>query len=78
MAKKDRGKSVLDNVPVKEDGFEKFAGKLLMGIVGHCPSCGGPIYGHAVTGEEKPSVRYSCDCKDRRDSLVNSMQVRTT
>lgn len=60
-----KSKSVLDGVPVNDDKFkEAFAPKPpLMGIVGTCPKCGAPVYGHSLTADDKPPVRYSCDCR---------------
>ena len=45
------------------DYFEKAEGKPL-GIVGHCPTCGAPIYGSPVVPKGiDPEIRYSCFCR---------------
>ena len=48
-------KSVLD--------YWKFSDPSMLGIVGHCPSCGAPIYGRpAVSEGADPEIKYSCFC----------------
>ena len=34
-------------------------GKKPFSIVGACCHCGAPIYGHSITTEDKPEIRYS-------------------
>ncbi len=83
-------KSVLDNTPVKEVGFNypaKELGKLgqtkehtishlTLDIVGHCTSCGSPIYGtHRVLAGEKMVVQRSCACSSNK-TLSDTMYTK--
>lgn len=62
-------KSVLDNIPVVENRVHKGCEEAksngpALGIVGNCPHCGAPIYGHRVlVSQNKPRVEYSCTCR---------------
>lgn len=56
-------KSILDNIPVKDDAFPLNRNRQVMGIVGHCSKCNSPIYGKAaVTTDEIPEVKRTCGC----------------
>lgn len=56
-------KSILDNIPVKDEAFPLSKNRQVMGIVGHCSKCNSPIYGKsAVAQDEVPEVKRTCDC----------------
>lgn len=67
-------KSILDNVPVKNDAFPLNKEKVIpirsreLKIVGHCSHCGNPIYGPSHILSELGNnmlvedVRRSCYC----------------
>ena len=79
MAKKD--KSLLDDIPIQENGvtlsiLRSGTRQKLDGIVGHCNTCGNPIYGPVLTAEESPQVRRSCSCHGQPKSLEDT--IRTT
>ena len=72
-----QNKSVLDDVPVRDEAFP-FRGNVVpvgvtecqsealepLVIVGSCPYCGAPIYGKKVlpSVNDVPPMRYSCRC----------------
>lgn len=72
-----KDKSLLDGMEVKEQGFpisrgtnQKTAESSMIRngvIVGHCPKCGGPIYGPTgvTMGSDSPPpfIYYSCGCR---------------
>ena len=72
-------KSILDGIPVVDKAFplnkecssKIWDGGRFLSVVGSCPSCGGPVYGLSTVAEdeEKPPVKYSCDCF-RRQGVV--------
>ena len=37
-----------------------------MQVIGNCPHCGAPVYGHHETIEVTPEIRYSCMCRVSR------------
>lgn len=57
-------KSVLDGVKVEDKAFPLFKGDLPnLVVVGHCPTCGNPIYGKVTVARgEVPVTQRSCDC----------------
>ncbi len=71
-------KSVLDNMPVDDVSYKEVFSKnyrknSVKGIVGHCPSCGSPIYGPSICGSEKPDITYVCECKQLAfDGLIHT------
>ena len=76
-------KSVLDNMKTKEQGFPlsvkerppQEPPERKLETVGHCPSCGAPVYGYRkVALGEEPVVRYSCQCRLACSGL--SMQTK--
>lgn len=82
-----KNRSVLDDVPVKDNDYHLRSmsvnipmegGGPLLEIVGACPRCGSPVYGRKRIGaEELPTVRMSCACAARpRVSIQDT--VRTT
>lgn len=63
-------KSILDGMEVKEHGFSlgKTCGASCktekLTVVGHCPTCGSPIYGpRSVTADETVVAKHSCACQ---------------
>jgi hypothetical protein len=57
-----KNKSILDNIPIKEQGFPLNDGQRLE-IIGHCPDCNAPIYGpRSVAASETPTVKRTCTC----------------
>ncbi len=46
----------------------------VLDIVGACPSCGAPIYGHKTirVGDDRTPVRRTCDCTDHRKCLMET------
>ncbi len=63
-------KSILDGIEVEDNAFplrKNLPGEKsipLLSVVGHCPSCGSPVYGdkYVVSGEV-PRVTRSCACQ---------------
>ena len=77
-------KSVLDNVPVVEKGDVPQGSKVkstgtALRIVGHCPTCGAPIYGtqdiYYVQGGPDPIVKHSCQCYQKK-TISEAMQTK--
>ncbi len=64
-------KSILDGIEVEDSAFplrknlpEQQPSILLLAVVGHCPSCGSPVYGDKyVVAGETPRVTRSCACQ---------------
>jgi hypothetical protein len=55
----------------------------MLGIVGHCPNCGAPIYGNSIVKEQDtPPIRYSCFCLTRKsiaeDHLMKAAKFENT
>lgn len=75
-------KSILDGIPVDDKQLKEVLDKQReqqqelpkwiqvkekLGIVGSCPTCGAPIYGHQVVDADcYPRAKYSCQCVQSR------------
>ncbi len=79
-------KSVLDNIPVDDrEYYLKDTNKLpnhkigerLLSVVGHCPSCGGPIYGprEIAPSTVTAAIRYSCQCWRKTGTIENKEKI---
>ena len=84
-------KSVLDGVPVQEEGFPLRKSpqgesspappkeRWRYEIVGQCHHCGSPIYGARcpmLTVDEEPLVKYSCSCWRGQKDITDLMQTK--
>lgn len=74
-------KSVLDGMPVTESGLPPAGNKAfpqqtpILGIVGHCPACGSPIFGPSIVSlNDKPEIKFSCQCREVK-SLADTMRT---
>jgi len=52
----------------------------MLSVVGHCPSCGAPIYGEPhIAKDAMPQARYSCHCwRKVNPDHANPVPMRTT
>lgn len=61
-----------------EEAEKKIAGIVgnrMLEVVGHCPSCGAPIYGtKLVAVKDEPEVKYSCNCWRRQGVVSQKME----
>lgn len=85
-------KSILDGIPVDDKQLtevldrqrkqrEEVTPKWIpvaekMGIVGQCPTCGAPIYGHhVIETNRQPEIKYSCKCVDTVVGVIGKMRT---
>lgn len=60
---------------LKANTFKDKPPKPALGMVGACPTCGGPIYSSKILfDEEEPCVRFSCECRNR---ILCGMHMQT-
>ncbi len=74
-------KSVLDNIPVKEDGYILKAhmqpAAESLSIVARCPTCKSPIYGRTrIKLGEDPLIVRSCSCTYQSKTLKQTMETK--
>ncbi len=73
-------KSVLDDVPVDNSAFTgspDYRNKGLLEVVGQCPNCGSPIYGHKeLIQGQFPVVQHSCRCLYKSKTIQETMQTK--
>lgn len=63
----DKPKSILDDTPIVDEIGEHLRSPLAkthpLEIVGHCPSCGAPVYGTKyLSAGAEPVCKHSCQC----------------
>ena len=87
-APKAKDKSCLDGIEVKDKAYPLRGsctpvwgqeGPEPLGVVGHCPSCGAPIYGNRVLKvNEVPVVSRSCAClpQTQNKTIQDVMQTK--
>ncbi len=74
-----KDKSILDGVPVQEEGFPLRKPPLrALEVVTSCSFCGAPIYGHKrIFNDEDPEIKRSCVCLGlQQRSLTDSMKTK--
>ncbi len=77
----DMEKSVLDNIPVKEEGYILKAhmqpATESLCIVGKCPTCRSPFYGKTrIKVGEVPIIVKSCSCVHSPRTLEHTMVTK--
>lgn len=62
----------------KQSNQEDIVLPRMLGIVGHCPNCGAPIYGNSIVKEQdSPPIRYSCFCLTRKTIAEDHLMKNT-
>ncbi len=74
-------KSLLDNIPVKEEGYILKAhmqpAPETLCIIGKCPTCRSPYYGKTrIKVGEEPIIVKSCSCIHLSSSLQQTMVTK--